>query len=148
MPKNTDKIRVRVVKPDIEVTFPEHLSVENSQIQQAAIKGIEIAYRNEANDYLPLRVKFLAEKFGFSYNAIKIKNISSRWGSCSATNNINLSIYLMKLPDELIDFIILHELCHTKHKNHGKRFWAELESTTNGNARIYSKKISGYSARV
>lgn len=147
-PTTSDKIRVRVVKPEIIIFYPEQLGFENGMVQQAAIRGIETAYRNEANEYLPERVHYLAEKFGYRFNAIRIKKTSSRWGSCSAMNNINLSIFLMKLPNELIDFIILHELCHTRHKNHGKKFWSELEVVTNGRAKELSKMIKGYTARV
>ena len=73
------------------------------------------------------RLDYLAQKHGFTYNRVFIRNQKTRWGSCSGKNNINLNINLVRLPDELRDYTILHELVHTRVKNHGKRFWAQLE---------------------
>ena len=148
IPSNTDKIAVRIKSTDINVHYPENIEVSNLQVQDAAIKGIELAFRVEAKEILPERVKQLAEQFGYKYYKIGIKKVSTRWGSCSAKNNINLNIFLMKLPDELIDYIILHELCHTVHKNHGPKFWAELDRITNGNAKMLSKEVRKYKAGV
>lgn len=80
-------------------------------------------YRMESKRYLPGRVKELAEKFGFRYGELSFRNNISNWGSCSAEDNISLNVKLMKLPDEIIDYVILHELCHTIEKNHSDRFW-------------------------
>jgi predicted metal-dependent hydrolase len=66
----------------------------------------------------------LAEKHGFSYNRVFIRNQKTRWGSCSSKNNINLNVNLVRLPGELADYVIIHELVHTRIKNHSKRFWA------------------------
>ena len=89
---------------------------------QAAIrKGIERALRLEAKQYLPDKVREFAEMYGFKFNKLTLKNIKSRWGSCSRKNNINLSIHLMRLPDHLIDYVILHELVHTVHHNHSEQ---------------------------
>lgn len=72
------------------------------------------------------RVESLATKYGFSYGKVTFRNMKTRWGSCTAQNNISLNIGLIALPNELRDYIILHELVHTKIKNHGKEFWNEL----------------------
>lgn len=148
IPSPNEKIFVRLKVLDINVYYPQSVDIANEQVQNAAKKGIELAYRTEAKTILPDRVSFLAEKFGYKYNKIGIKKASTRWGSCSARNNINLSIFLMKLPDVLIDYIILHELCHTVHKNHGPKFWAELDKITNGNAKMLSKEVRKYKAGV
>ncbi len=81
----------------------------------------------KAKSMLTGRLKYLAEKHGFTYNKLFIRNQRSRWGSCSSKNNINLNIKLAKLPAELIDYVILHELVHTRKKDHGKTFWAEMD---------------------
>ncbi len=73
------------------------------------------------------RLEYLANLHSFKYNRVFIRNQKTRWGSCSGQNNINLNINLAKLSDELRDYVILHELVHTKVKNHGSRFWAELD---------------------
>jgi len=81
----------------------------------------------EAKSMLIGRLKYLAEKHRFTYNRVFIRNQRTRWGSCSSKNNINLNIKLAKLPAELIDYIILHELVHTRKKNHSRAFWVELD---------------------
>ena len=84
--------------------------------------------RAEAKAYLPARRKELAELNGFRYNQVRIKHNVSNWGSCSVKGNINLNLNLMRLPEELRDYVMLHELCHLKHMNHGPQFHALLES--------------------
>jgi predicted metal-dependent hydrolase len=79
-----------------------------------------------AGKVLATRLKEIAEKHGYRYNRVTIRNQKTRWGSCSSTNNISLNAKLTLLPDELRDFILLHELVHTRVKNHGPKFWAEL----------------------
>lgn len=73
------------------------------------------------------RLAELARQYGFSYNRIFVRNQKTRWGSCSARNNINLNVNLIRLPAHLRDYVILHELVHTRVKHHGPRFWEELE---------------------
>lgn len=82
--------------------------------------------RKEAKIFLPKRTEELAEIYNFQYKKVYIKNQKTRWGSCSHVNNINLNINLMRLPKHLIDYVILHELMHTRHKNHGPKFWYDL----------------------
>ncbi len=110
----------------ILVSYPAEMDITNLEVQAAIRKGLITAYRKEAKEYLPNRLAELAQDCGFKYNRVFIKNHRSRWGSCSAQNNINLSLHLMRLPDELIDYVILHELVHTVVKNHSSAFWARL----------------------
>ncbi|MBQ8060427.1 MAG: M48 family metallopeptidase [Bacteroidales bacterium] len=84
--------------------------------------------RLRAKAELPVRLAELAEKYSFTYNQVRIKHNVSNWGSCSRKGNINLNLNLMRLPDELRDYVILHELCHLRHPDHGKAFHALLES--------------------
>ena len=84
--------------------------------------------RRQAKAFLPGRLAELAAQHGFSYNQVRIKHNVSNWGSCSVKKNINLNLNLMRLPAELQDYVMLHELCHLKHMNHGKEFHALLES--------------------
>ena len=70
----------------------------------------------------------LAEKYGFEFQSVKINSAKKRWGSCSTRRNINLSLFLMLLPEELIDFVLVHELCHTREMNHGKNFKMLMKS--------------------
>jgi len=89
---------------------------------------------------LTSRLKQLAEKHGFRYNKVSIRDQRTRWGSCSNKNNISLNMKLVRLPDELIDYVILHELVHTRIRNHSKKFWAELDDYV-GNARAMARKL-------
>ncbi len=69
------------------------------------------------------RLETLADQYGFSFNRVFVRNQKTRWGSCSMQNNINLNVHLICLPTELMDYVILHELVHTRIKNHSKQFW-------------------------
>ncbi|MDB2550748.1 M48 family metallopeptidase [Rickettsiales bacterium] len=90
------------------------------------------------------RTLLLAKKYNFSnLQMVKIKSQKTLWGSCSSKNNINLNINLIKLDQELIDYVILHELTHLNIKNHSKKFWQELEKLE-PKARILDKKLKNY----
>jgi len=82
--------------------------------------------RREARKRIVKRLNELSEEHGFTYNKVFVKSQKTRWGSCSEKNNINLNVNLILLPDELIDYAILHELVHICVKDHSKRFWEEL----------------------
>lgn len=141
--ENRKNISVRLSKGKINIAFPSGWDSGSIEVQSAIRKGIERALKIEAKEYLPDKVKNLAERFKFRYNKLALKNIRSRWGSCSRKNNINLSIHLMRLPDHLIDYVILHELVHTVHHNHSARFWVMLNSIT-GRAKILDKELKKY----
>ena len=93
------------------------------------------AIRKEAKMLLPRRLSELAERYGFSFGRVFIKHNSSNWGSCSARGNINLNLNLVRLPQLLCDHVILHELCHLRHPNHGQEFHALLERLDADNLR-------------
>ena len=76
---------------------------------------------------LPERVKYYAELIGVDYGHITIRNQRTRWGSCSNKGNLNFNCLLVLLPDEIIDSVIVHELCHRKHMNHSAQFYTEVE---------------------
>lgn len=104
-------------------------------------------YTMECKQYLPARVKFYAEKFGFKYARLSFRNNSSNWGSCSGDDNISLNIKLMKLPDEIIDYVILHELCHTVEKNHSDNFW-KLVRKVCPNCDLLRSRLRKYNTRI
>ena len=81
---------------------------------------------NRALAYIPTRVKHYAPLIGVSYGRITIRNQRSRWGSCSTKGNLNFNCLLMLTPPEVIDSVIVHELCHRKEMNHSKAFYAEV----------------------
>lgn len=89
---------------------------------------LEIWYRKQARAYLDKRVRHYAEKYGFRYGTVRITGALSRWGSCSFRNNINFPWRLLMAPPEVVDYVVVHELAHTVHKNHSPRFWRLIES--------------------
>lgn len=99
--------------------------------------------RSAARKLLIDRLHQLAKAYGFTYNRVFIRNQKTRWGSCSNKNNISLNINLVRLPDELIDYTILHELVHTRIKNHSRRFWDQMEALQD-DARKLDKKLNAY----
>ncbi len=139
--KNT--IRSVVSGNKIVVWFPDHAPAEDPRIQRVIRKAVEEAWRIEAKSYLPERVKMLATKYNLQYKSITVKNAKTRWGSCSGDNSINLNLQLMRLPEQLIDYVILHELMHTVHKNHQKAFWSALEDIFPA-ARRLDKELNRY----
>lgn len=94
----------------------EHLS--NEEIKKLAEKALE---------YIPKRVSYFAKQIGVTYGKITIRNQKTRWGSCSSKGNLNFNCLLMLTPPEVIDYVVVHELCHRKEMNHSKAFWAEVE---------------------
>ncbi len=139
----TSCVKVTYENQTININHPEDVDSQSSELQAIAKEAIISIYRKEANQILPERVRLLAQKHNLKYNTLRIKNITSRWGSCSNRDNINLSLFLMKLPDELIDYVILHELSHTIHKNHSPSFWRYLDNLV-GDAKSLSKKMKKY----
>ncbi|RLD76638.1 MAG: M48 family peptidase [Bacteroidetes bacterium] len=144
---NGSRFYTRITDTEIRVKYPKDILVRDEKVQIVIRKGIEKAWMIEANEIFPDKLKMLAKKHGFKYKSLKIKNTKSLWGSCSYHNEISLSLHLMRIPEHLIDYIILHELCHTIEKNHGKGFWALLEKVS-GNAKGLRNELKNYNAKV
>ena len=112
--KHLDIARKR--KAELEVRSRESLTME--EIRKLA---------DEATLVIPERVRYYAPIVGVDYGRITIRNQKTRWGSCSGKGNLNFNCLLMKTPPEVVDYVIVHELCHRKEMNHSPRFWAEVE---------------------
>jgi len=125
--KRGAKITAARNKQHIVVTVPEGTSLNDSTTVRAIRDASLIALRIEAKSYLPKRLQYLANQLGFHYEKVRFSHASSRWGSCSSTGTISLNIALMKLPFELIDYVIVHELAHTVEMNHSQAFWSLVE---------------------
>ena len=91
------------------------------------IDNIDEFYRNNAKEIIPSIVEKYSQLMNLHPSSLKFRKNKSRWGSCSFSNNINLNIYLMKLPLEAIEYVVVHELAHIKNKNHSKNFWDLVE---------------------
>ncbi len=128
----------------LTVQYPQKYKVTSPSIQKAIRFALDEAFRVEAKNYLPERLTYLAANFGFEFSGVTIKNVRSKWGSCSSRKHINLNLHLMRLPNHLIDFILLHELCHTVEMNHGDRFHRLLNKCLNGNEDRFNKELKSY----
>lgn len=120
-------VKGRVKKNQIVVVYPNTLQANNVEVQAAAHRASIRALRAQAEQLLPIRLNELATKYKFEYSSVTVKNMKSRWGSCDQRRNIVLNLFLVQLPWEMIDYVLLHELTHTKVLKHGPEFWAAME---------------------
>lgn len=113
------------------IIFPSAWADDEGNVRDPALEKwlsdvLVDVLRQEAKAYLPARLEMLARRFGFKYAKVFIKHNLTNWGSCSSKGNINLNLNLLRLPEHLADYVILHELCHLREPNHGPGFHALL----------------------
>lgn len=121
-----NKPAARIQGQNIIVRLPKNESANSATVQRIIRDTVIKALRVEAKAHLPRRIKQIAQANGYTYERIRFSHAGTRWGSCSTTGTISLNIALMKLPDDLIDYVLAHELSHTKHMNHSAAFWVEV----------------------
>ncbi|MGC1177389.1 MAG: SprT family zinc-dependent metalloprotease [Candidatus Saccharimonadales bacterium] len=119
-------VATRVQSTQVVVSYPLEMPISHSEVQRAAELASIRALRKQARQLLPQRLAQLAAKHDFTYQSVRIKQLKSRWGSCDHQTNIVLSLFLMQLPWECIDYVLLHELTHTKILHHGPKFWSAM----------------------
>lgn len=136
------------INPDnnkfLVINIPQHLDIEHKHVQIFIRQAIENFWRLQASLYIPERVSVLAGEHNLNFSGIGITKARTRWGSCSSKNKLNFSLHMMMLPDELIDYVILHELAHTIHKNHSRDFHTLLHQLTDGKHQKYREKLKTY----
>lgn len=120
---------------------------QDDRTQLKARAACERALSQEATILLPQRLKSLSKLHGYRCRGLRIKKLTSRWGSCSSGGVITLSYYLMQLPWALIDYVIMHELTHTKYLDHGSQFWRAMEEAVPG-AKKMQKQIRTHKPRI
>ena len=132
----------------VEVLLPRALDYTAPRPAQWLYNIAAEEMRRQARAYLPGRLAALAAQHGFDYGGVTLKNIASRWGSCSGRKHINLNIWLIAVPSHLIDYVLLHELCHLREMNHGPRFWAEVDACTGGRGKALEREMKKYGRRL
>lgn len=140
---NIDHIKTRITGNTISVSHPLEISYSDLGVQNAALKASVKALRTQAQSLLPQRLAILSSENLLPYKDVQIKQLARRWGSCDQENHIVLNLYLIQLPWELIDYVLLHELTHTVVLNHGPAFWTKLESLI-PNAKLLRQKINSF----
>lgn len=118
----------RVLGGEVVVSHPPELKTSDPAVQRTARDGAVRALRTQAEQLLPRRLSSLAETHGFAYSGVRIKHLKSRWGSCDQDGLITLNLFLMQLSWEHIDYVLLHELTHTRIMRHGPDFWQAMEA--------------------
>ena len=134
-----------LVEHTIERFRPSLLKKQQALKARPQLTTEDVAHmRQAAKTMLPRRVAELAHMHGFRYEGLSIRDSKTRWGSCSIRNTISLSLYLMQVPEHLQDYVILHELCHTVHHDHSSRFWALMDTVTDGKAHTLRAELRRY----
>lgn len=122
------KTSIKITSTHVIVHLKDGDTLDKPSVAKKVRAATQDTLKLEAKEYLPGRLKEIASEYGFSYAKLRFSHASTRWGSCSSTGTISLNIALMKLPDILIDYVLVHELSHTKHMNHSAKFWSLVES--------------------
>lgn len=126
------------------IAAPAEVDFENKDLQAWLKKVIIEALRRNAKIILPPRLYMLAKRNNITYDRVRINTSKGRWGSCSQKKSINLSAYLVLLPEHLIDYVLLHELAHIDHMDHSEHFWNRLDLLTNNQALELNAELKKY----
>lgn len=144
---SSDRFSSKITSSKIIARIPEGLAFDSPEVQKKLESYARKTLTIEAEELILPRIRQLAAHHQFDVNGIEIKNLKSRWGSCDSKHNIAISLFLMQLPWECIDYVIYHELAHTVHMNHSRDFWKLVGSLT-PNYKLIRIKMKQYSPHV
>lgn len=143
-----EKFTARSTPGRLDVVCPSTADFDDESLQGWLCKVIEEALKKNAKIILPQRLALLSKESGLQFRQVKVNSSKGRWGSCSALKNINLSYYTLLLPTHLMNYVLLHELCHTREMNHGERFWQLLDKYTSGKALTLRHELKKYKTDI
>jgi predicted metal-dependent hydrolase len=144
---NRAEVAMRLTANEIVIRYPSQLSYRDPVVQAKAEAAAIKALRLQAKSLLPQRLSVLAAKHDFKYKSVSVRQLRGRWGSCDQSGNIVLNLYLMQMPWELIDYVLLHELTHTQVLRHGPQFWQTMERFL-PEVKAYKNQLKGYQPLV
>ncbi|MCK9159139.1 MAG: YgjP-like metallopeptidase domain-containing protein [Bacteroidaceae bacterium] len=128
----------------MQIICPPHTDFSDEQLQKWLRKVICESLRRNAKKILPPRLLALSREYELPFQKVSINSSRGRWGSCSVKKHINLSFFLLLLPSHLINYVLLHELSHTREMNHGEKFWKLLNNISKGKATVLKEEIKSY----
>jgi predicted metal-dependent hydrolase len=137
----SDDIRMALRDRELTVFVPQQTDLSHPDTQNAVKELIRQGLRFEAKRVLSQKASFFASKNKLHFSEVKINRSLSRWGSCSRKKSLNFSLYLLLLPEKLIDYVVLHELAHTVEMNHGEGFWRLLDRLCGEDAKALSRLV-------
>lgn len=141
---NLKHFTLKYTEEGIILFCPKQTDFAQETIQHLVRNAIIRALKKSASTYLPPLLEALSERYNLPFKKVKINGSRSRWGSCSAIKSINLSCYLMLLPSHLMDYVLLHELAHTREMNHGPKFWEIMNELTEGQAHTLRTELKKF----
>jgi predicted metal-dependent hydrolase len=148
IPCDLDRVSYRISTNKIKIYYPKVLSSKHEFVTDVIEEALRETLRKEAKMYLPRRLREFSLRHNLLYKSLSIRDTKTRWGSCTFDNKINVCIHVMKLPDELIDYVLLHELAHIKQKNHSKAFWDLLTEMLGEDSKQLDSKLKNYSTDI
>ena len=146
VPKRTPDFLVKRYLDVNRERIREKLPINDPTTQRTRDYQKEILMK-KAREYLPYRLEYYAKLYGYRYDKCRLTHANTRWGSCSSKKTISLNIGLMKLPEKLRDYVILHELAHLNHMDHSRAFWAEVYEHDK-NYKNHDKKLKMFNPGV
>lgn len=142
--KDVSYVRAEMDESGIVCYYQSAEVLTDNDIQIWITKTLEAFARKRVKERLIPRLLNMAKERSLNINNVKVSSAKGRWGSCSSTGNINLSLYLVLLPRHLQDYVLQHELTHLVEMNHSPRFWARLDEVCDGKAKALRKEMRGY----
>ena len=139
------RIKTKVGQTTIEITSCK--VPEDDEVQKKAVAACEQALKLQSKNLLRQRLEQLSRQHNLPYREFRVRSLKSRWGSCSSKNAITISFYVIQLPWELVDYVLLHELVHTKYMNHSRRFWSFFEEIMPA-AKAHRRQIKAFNPQI